>query len=69
MASPREVDLGGHPGLLVKPRGAKALYVLAHGAGAGMRHAFMEDIAGALAKRAIATLRYEFPYMAAGKAR
>ncbi len=65
----REVDLGGHPGLLVKPRGARALYVLAHGAGAGMRHAFMTDIAAALASREVATLRWEFPYMAAGRAR
>jgi predicted alpha/beta-hydrolase family hydrolase len=43
--------------------------VLAHGAGAGMRHPFMEAIAQALAAEKIATLRYEFPYMAAGKKR
>jgi uncharacterized protein len=43
--------------------------VLAHGAGAGMRHEFMNDIAEALAERGIATLRYEFAYMRAGKAR
>jgi predicted alpha/beta-hydrolase family hydrolase len=64
-----EVDLDGHPGLVVRPRGARALYVVAHGAGAGMRHVFMTDIAAALAERAIATLRYEFPYMAAGRGR
>lgn len=63
------VDLGGHPGLLVKPRSARFLYVLAHGAGAGMRHAFMTEIADALAARDVATLRWEFPYMAAGKPR
>jgi len=63
------VELGGHPGLLVRPAGARALYVLAHGAGAGMRHAFMVEVASALAARDIATLRWEFPYMAAGKAR
>ncbi|MDB4959371.1 MAG: hypothetical protein JWO36_6940 [Myxococcales bacterium] len=51
----------------MKPRGARALYVLAHGAGAGMRHPFMTDIADALARRNIATLRWEFPYMTAGK--
>ena len=45
------------------------LYVLAHGAGAGMRHAFMEDIASRLAGRDIATLRWEFRYMTAGKPR
>jgi uncharacterized protein len=65
----RAVDLAGHPGLLVRPRGATALYVLAHGAGAGMRHWFMTDLAAALAEQRIATLRYEFPYMAAGKKR
>ena len=64
-----EVDLGGHPGLLCRPDGARWLYVLAHGAGAGMRHAFMEAIAVALARHHVATLRWEFPYMAAGKAR
>ena len=64
-----EVDLEGHPGLLVRPTAARALYVLAHGAGAGMRHAFMTEIADALAAHDIATLRWEFPYMAAGKAR
>src|SRR5207249_4441690 len=36
----RALDLAGHEGLLVKPRGARALLVLAHGAGAGMRHPF-----------------------------
>jgi predicted alpha/beta-hydrolase family hydrolase len=65
----RALDLGGLPGLLVRPRGARALYVLAHGAGAGMRHAFMVAIAQALAAQGIATLRWEFPFMAAGKAR
>ncbi|HEV8597915.1 MAG TPA: alpha/beta family hydrolase [Gemmatimonadales bacterium] len=38
-------------------------YVLAHGAGAGMRHPFLEAIAQALFEREVATLRYEFPYM------
>lgn len=65
----RALDLDGHPGLVVRPRGAKALYVLAHGAGAGMRHWFMAGLAEALAEHAIATVRWEFPYMAAGKKR
>src|ERR1700759_2781927 len=69
MADGVAIDLDGHPGLLLRPPQARALYVLAHGAGAGMRHAFLADIAGALAARDIATLRWEFPYMAAGKAR
>jgi len=64
-----ELDLDGHPGLLVRPAGARWLYVLAHGAGAGMRHAFLEEIAAALAGAGVATLRWEFPYMAAGRAR
>ena len=64
-----EVDLDGHPGLLVRPPDARWLYVLAHGAGAGMRHSFLEDIAAALAACGVATLRWELPYMAAGRAR
>jgi uncharacterized protein len=71
MSEPRELELrlGDHPGLAVCPPAAHALYVLAHGAGAGMRHEFMATIAGALAARGIATLRWEFPYMAAGRPR
>ena len=49
--------------------GARALYVLAHGAGAGMDHPFMAAVAAALAERGVATLRYQFPYMEAGKKR
>ncbi len=52
--------------LLMLPSGAHALYVLAHGAGAGMRHPFLATMAAALAERGIATLRYQFPYMEAG---
>src|SRR5467141_487181 len=50
-------------GLLLRPDGARLLYVLAHGAGAGMRHPFLESISQRLAQRSIATLRYQFPYM------
>jgi predicted alpha/beta-hydrolase family hydrolase len=52
-------------GVLVLPRNAVALLVLAHGAGAGMRHTFMEAISAELAGRGIATLRFNFPYMEA----
>jgi predicted alpha/beta-hydrolase family hydrolase len=53
-------------GLLLRPADAKALYVFAHGAGAGMAHRAMESNAQGLAARAIATLRYQFPYMEKG---
>lgn len=56
-------------GFLVRPAVARFLYVLAHGAGAGMRHPFLERAAVALAARGIATYRYEFPYMQEGKGR
>jgi predicted alpha/beta-hydrolase family hydrolase len=56
-------------GLLRAPADARACYVLAHGAGAGMRHPFMGAMAEALASRAIATLRYQFPYMEQGSKR
>ncbi len=55
--------------LLEVPDGPRALCVLAHGAGAGMRHAFMEHVAQALAARRIGTLRYQFPYMERGRRR
>lgn len=54
---------GAVSGLLLKPDGASALLVLAHGAGAGMRHRFMEQTALKLAESNVATLRYQFPYM------
>jgi predicted alpha/beta-hydrolase family hydrolase len=50
-------------GLLEVPPQARACYVLAHGAGAGMAHPFMAAVAAELAVRGIATLRYQFPYM------
>jgi predicted alpha/beta-hydrolase family hydrolase len=50
-------------GLLLAPAGARACYVLAHGAGAGMTHPFMAAVANGLAERGVATLRYQFPYM------
>jgi len=56
-------------GLLQAPPDARACYVLAHGAGAGMTHPFMAAIADGLAERGIATLRYQFPYMEQGSRR
>ena len=66
-----QIDLGARMGrvsaLLERPRDAWLLYVLAHGAGAGMRHSFLGSISAALAARGVATLRYQFPYMEAGR--
>src|SRR3954452_17669059 len=52
--------------LLLRPDNARACLVLAHGAGAGMSHPFMEAVATGLGERGIATLRYQFPYMEKG---
>ena len=56
-------------GLLLRPPRALACYVFAHGAGAGMTHAFMANVAIGLRERGIATLRYQFPYMEKGSRR
>src|SRR5687767_12415689 len=68
MASPRNLTIdtgasGPVSALFLAPNDARALYVFAHGAGAGMEHAFMAAAAEGLAKRRIATLRFQFPYM------
>lgn len=62
-------SLGRVSALLERPPDAWLIYVLAHGAGAGMRHKFLESMATALAERGVATLRYQFPYMEAGSKR
>ena len=49
--------------VLMMPASARHLLVLAHGAGAGMNHPFMEELARELAAVNVATLRYQFPYM------
>src|SRR5690348_10823650 len=63
MIASADVRVGDVSGLLLRPAGARLLYVLAHGAGAGMRHPFLESISQRLAERGIATLRYQFLYM------
>jgi len=65
-AVPRGGDVSA---LWLRPDAARAALVLAHGAGAGMRHAFMVSVAERLAARGIATLRYQFPYMERGTRR
>jgi hypothetical protein len=57
------VGEGSVSGLLQVPEQAMALYVFAHGAGAGMTHPSMTAVADGLAERHIASLRYQFPYM------
>jgi uncharacterized protein len=54
---------------MLNPPHARACYVLAHGAGAGMNHPFLAAVAAELARRDIATLRYQFPYMERGDRR
>ncbi len=67
-ASTRELRFVVNPAvevsaLLLHPPNAESLFVLAHGAGAGMRHPFLETLAQDLAAVRVATLRYQFPYM------
>jgi uncharacterized protein len=72
MTEPTDVDIqvgdriGRVSGLLLVPAGARVMLALAHGAGAGMRHPFMDEVARALAGRGIASLRYQFPYLEQG---
>jgi predicted alpha/beta-hydrolase family hydrolase len=56
-------------GLLQTSPRARACYVMAHGAGAGMAHPFLAALANSLVERGIATLRYQFPYMEHGSKR
>lgn len=60
---------GAVSGLLLAPARARACYVLAHGAGAGMTHPWLEAMAVELAERRIATLRFQFPFMEQGSRR
>ncbi len=64
-----EYDDSSVSALWDKPAGAKAVLVLAHGAGAGMTHRNMAATADGLSERKIATLRYNFPYMERGSKR
>lgn len=55
--------------LVTRPEGARSMLVLAHGAGAGMEHAFMEALAAGLAACGVASFRYQFPYTERGSRR
>jgi predicted alpha/beta-hydrolase family hydrolase len=71
-AEPLRIDVDAAvsvSGLLTVPPRASACYVFAHGAGAGMTHRFMQDVAQGLFARGIACLRYQFPYMERGSRR
>jgi uncharacterized protein len=72
--SPQKLDIeiagcGSVSALMIRPAEARACYVFAHGAGAGMTHPFMETFAAGLGDRGIASLRYQFPYMEKGSRR
>ncbi|HUH01617.1 MAG TPA: alpha/beta family hydrolase [Kofleriaceae bacterium] len=72
MAVDLEIDLGARGTVsarLDRGRDPSCLYVLAHGAGAGMRHVFMDAICERLVARGIATFRYQFPYLERGSRR
>lgn len=62
LSIPISQTIGEVSAALLLPDDAKAIVVLAHGAGAGMKHSFMEALATQLSDRAIATLRYNFPF-------
>jgi predicted alpha/beta-hydrolase family hydrolase len=72
MAESREMRIavegaGEVSAVLTRPADARWMLVLAHGAGAGMRQAFMEALAEELVSVGVATLRYQFPYMEEGR--
>lgn len=72
MGVPLTFDVGAHgpvSALAQTPPQARAAFVFAHGAGAGMAHPFMAALAGELSTRGIATLRWQFPYMERGSKR
>jgi predicted alpha/beta-hydrolase family hydrolase len=61
--------IGDVSGFLLRPPEAWLLYVMAHGAGAGMRHRFLEAVSASLAAQGVATFRFQFPYTEAGRRR
>jgi predicted alpha/beta-hydrolase family hydrolase len=66
---PVGMSLGRVAAILVEPEDPVCMLVMAHGAGAGMRHPFLENLSQRLASRNVATFRYQFPYTEAGEKR
>jgi len=71
LTSTHEFEVGESIGVvsaaLLRPPEARYLYVFGHGAGAGMHHEFLKTCASILADHGVATFRYQFPYMEAGR--
>ena len=62
-------SIGSVSALIVEPKKAKAMMILAHGAGAGMRHQFMEELSAQLSEASIGTMRFNFPFTENAKKR
>jgi len=62
-------SIGEVSAILYLPDKPKAILALAHGAGAGMTHNFLEKLATQLADRGIGTFRYNFPFIEQRKKR
>lgn len=59
--------IGAVPAVLARPHAARATVVVAHGAGAGKDHPFLSGFARAIADLGLTSLRFDFPYLAAGR--
>src|SRR5262245_30609455 len=66
---PVGMSLGKVSAILLEPDDPVCMYVMAHGAGAGMRHPFLEQMSQRLAARNVATFRFQFPYTQAAEKR
>lgn len=66
---PVSEKVGKVSALIDRPMEPRSMLVIGHGAGAGMRHRFLESLVERLNARSIATLRYQFPYMEQGRKR
>src|SRR5438046_8229810 len=62
-----DTPAGELPGLWMEAVDAVGVMGLAHGAGAGMGHPFMHGVSEGLAETGVASLRFDFPYMARGR--